>query len=604
MNEFDDTTLTEDEQLRFDELFSPSDRLSLTHDWKQALHDAIRAEDPGFSKPTTEGSGEVADVISLDERRRMRDIAPRLLVAAALFVVGGFGIAALVGQGSPTQELVNVPVLAPDLEIGTPTFARLELPDNVVTTTAIDGGILAAAQDPTSGETTLFSTTDGVEWTEGATFPMRNVELDAVGDSWIVAGEDLATLVPVTNADTSHATSVLVVRSADAGATWDTIPFSPDVDDRPFFTQVVTEVSVTQVDDSVLVGYLEESVFDRTAFFIEQNVIGPDDRVIEVFDASNEEAMFSIGPDVFGEIDVLPSEVGMTRDEFNETVDFPTSRLDPRLAVSTNGGSFESVEYPGNVIGLAPVVYAVDGEFVVLSLTGSGGYTTSSLSLAAYGSADGRSWEQIPSKELVRSSETLSDSWTVRSGDDGIPFQALDGSDVFEPIPTPRANLTAISVVPTDFGSAVVWLDLDQLALVDDAAMLVEDGYMIVFDGDEVRVSDPNGVEIANQSLFGIPDGRVVVSVDGDVFIFDEAGELVVEAHSSGVDVSAAFGDSQPDQFISWSTDGSDWKFASLDGLGAGLWQYYATEGGIIGLETLEHDDAVLFEWPAEFVDR
>lgn len=606
MNDANDTALTEAEERRFDELFSPSDRLSLTHDWKQTLHEAIRAEEAGLATPSLDGEAEASNVISLAERRSLKQMAPRVLMAAAVAVIAAFGISVLMNQSVSTDsELVQAPLLAPELEIGAPTFGRLELPENLVSTTARESGIVGLTQDPGTQETTVFTTSDGTNWTEVATLPVRNAVVDVVGDSWVVAGDALASLVPYTNApDDSYVPAVGVFRSIDAGASWNPIPFDIAGDDRENFRADLSEITVTQLDDTVLLGYLRESVFDTTALFIENGIVGPNDRVITVIDEDNEEVLFSLGPDIFGELDVLPSDVGMTRDQFNETVDRPNWLLEPKLAVSSDGAAFVEVDSPTETFGSAPTIGSQDGRFVTVNFTVRGGTYAPTTVLVAHVSSDGRTWEKIDTDDFDFQRVELSDSWILRSGSPGLE-QSLDSGDRFDLVPVPRRGVITTGAAETDFGAAVVWLDLAQVLVPNDNVTTLSDSdYTIVFEGDDVRVTDPSGVEIANQSIFDPQTGPVVVSADLQVFVLDADNQVVFASDPSWVDTSQFFGDRPPDQFISWSTDGSDWKFASLDGIGPGLWEYYPTEAGLVAIEVFEYDGAVRFEWPAEFVDR
>lgn len=606
MNDFDDTTLTEAEERRFDELFSPTDRLSLTHDWKQALHEAILEQDPGLSSPYADGTGELTDdVVSLDERRTLKFITPRLLIAAAVLVVAGFGLVALLGEGvTTTEEVVNVPLLSPELKIGEPTFSRLELPENVVRSTAIDGGIVAIADDPDTDGITVYSTIDGVSWLQGESLPVRNAAVDVAGDSWVVAGQDLAALEPVTNAPgESLASSIAVFRSVDAGASWESIPFDLAGDERAYLTEHFTEISVAQVNDTVLLTYLQESVFDSTALLIDNGIVGPNDRVVRVFDENNDVVPFSLGPDMFGELEIEPGDVAMTRNEFNESIDRRHSNAAATLAVSSDGAAFERVSLPNEFFGSMPTITGANGEFTSLNIQVTGGSYATNTALVAYSSTDGRSWEKIGLDELNVNSEALSEDWILRAGATSLE-QSLDGGAQFDPTPSPRLSAAAIGVTPTEFGAAVIWLDLAQLlAITEEATTVVADGYTIVFEGNDIVVNDPAGVEIANQSMYAIPDGPVVVSSDGEVFVIGDEGDVVFASGAAEVEVAEFFDGVMPDQFISWSTNGLDWKFASLNGIGPGLWDYYSTDAGLVAIEVLNYREAVIFDWPAEFAD-
>lgn len=606
MNDFDDTTLTEAEELRFEELFSPSDRLSLTHDWKQTLREVIPTEGSALFDTTTEGGEGSADVINLDERRGLRALAPRLLIAAAFVAIVGFGIAAR--GGSSSNEVVNAPVLAPELEIGTPTFSRLELPDSVVFTNTIDGGIVAISQDPDTEESTLFSTTDGVTWIQGETLPVRNAVVDAAGSSWVIAGEEIATLAPLTNAPgESIATNVAVYRSLDAGISWEPLEYSPEREDQEkYFSVKMSDVAVTQLDDKVLVSHVSEVVFDSTAFMVDNGVVGPDDRVVEVHDDNFSRVFFSLGPDVAGALNVDPSDLGMTQAEYDRIVGSPLW-IDEHLALSAGGQTFESVPLPTDFGVGAPLIDSQNGEFLWANVRITAGTVVpsapgGSVDLSVYRSEDGRSWDRLDLDDLYIE-EVISESWILREESERLE-QSLDARRRFDLVPVPQSGVIAMGVVPTDFGVAVAWLDLDRILTLPEATTIVEGDYTIVFEGDGVRVTDSSGVEVGTQSVPGIPEGPVVVTPEGRVFVLGDDGELVVSTSDVPADVTAFFGDEAPDHMISWSTDGTDWKFASLDGIGPGLWDYYSTEAGLIAIETFDYEDAVVFDWPEEFVDR
>ena len=599
-NSEDFTVLTDEEEQRFQELFSPSDRLQLTHDWKRSLREAINEERGVDAASYVAGDGgSAASVVSLDEHRAKRSWAgPTLAVAAAVMLVI-FGLTTI---DRPVAESQEIAVLGPEFEIATPSFRTLELPENTVAVDASPRVILALSEEPGSLETNVWSSTDGVEWANIGMFPVFDATVLIDEDTWLITGFDAGTVEPAADqADAALGTSFAVLRSVDGGATWQQIdaPLIPQFE-SPYVTTTAREFDVAQVDGIVLLHFTMEHRFDFTSTARELGRIGPDDVVVPVVERSGfwPRVFFAAGPDSFGPIELTAADLGLTQEELESV---QTSNLDPEslAARSVDGEAFEIVDAPTDTTpGAIRLLLGKTDQFQLWNILSP---------QKIYVSTDGLNWEKVDFDD-ERTTTRLNDEWTVRAGSGGDTlYQSVNGSS-YSQVPTPERTMAVWRPVPTEFGAAIVWLDFDSLvARSTKSASIVRDGYIIESKAGLYTVTDPQGnVTVDAQSDEGLRQGPVTITHDGRMLISDGQGSLAVElADEDFFELENQFLFDEVEtaqQLISWSTNGSDWKFASLGDLGGGLWNYLESPIGLLGFETTKMEQAVSFDWPVEIV--
>ncbi len=599
-NSEDFTVLTDEEEQRFQELFSPSDRLQLTHDWKRSLRDAIteeRGEDATNYAVGDSGSG--ASVVSLEEHRAKRSWAgPTLAVAAAVMLVI-FGLTTI---DRPMAESEEIAVLGPELEIATPSFRTLELPENTVAVDASPRVILALSEEPASLETNVWSSVDGVEWTNIGTFPVFDATVLIDEDTWLITGFDAVTAEPAADqVDAVLGTNFAVLRSVDGGATWEQIdaPGIPQFD-SPYVTTTASAFDVAQVDGIVLLHFTMEHRFDFTSTARELGRIGPDDVVVSVVERSGfwPRVFVAAGPDSFGPIELTAADLGLTQEELESV---QTSNLNPVsvAARSVDGEAFEIVEAPTDTTpGAIRLLLGQTDQFQLWNIRSP---------QKIYVSTDALNWEKVDFDD-ERTTTRLNDEWRVRAGSSGDTlYQSVNGSS-FSQVPRPDRSMAVWRPVPTDFGAAIVWLDFDSLvARSTTFASIERNGFTVESKTGLYTVTDPEGnVLVEAQSDEGLREGPVIITHDGRMLISDGQGSLAVELTDEDffeLENQFLFDEVETaQQLISWSTNGSDWKFASLGDLGGGLWNYLESPIGLLGVEMVEMEDAVSFDWPVEVV--
>lgn len=601
MSDFDGaTTLNDEEEERFQELFSPTDRLRLTHDWQRTLRQAIAEERGRTTSADGPGAGESpATVVSLDQHRAKRRWAVPALAAAAAVLVVIFGLTSIERPAIENQEIA---VLGPDLEIATPTFRALELPENTVAVDASPRVILALSEAPGSMETNAWSSVDGVEWTNIGTFPVFGARVLIDEDTWLITGLDAVSAQPAGDqADEMLATTFAVFRSVDGGATWEQID-APEIPqfDSPYVTTTASEFDVVQIDDIVLLQFTTAHRFDFTATARELGRIGPDDVVVPVIERSAmwPRVFFAAGPDSFGPIELTAEDLGLSREDFEAAL---ASNLYPEsvAARSVNGEAFEIVDAPTDTTpGAIRLLLGETDQFQLWNIRSP---------QKLYVSTDGLNWEKVDFDD-ERTATRLSNEWTVRAGSSGDTlYQSVNGSS-FSQVPTPERTMAVWRPVPTEFGAAIVWLDIDSLfARSNNSASIMRNGYTIESKAGLYTVTDPQGtVMVDAQSSEGLREGSVIMTHDGRLLISDGQGALAVEVTNDDffeLENQFLFDEVETaEQLISWSTNGSDWKFASLGDLGGGLWTYLESPIGLLGVETTKMEDAVNFDWPVEVV--
>ena len=359
---------------------------------------------------------------------------------------------------------------------------------------------------------------------------------------------------------------------------------------------IIREFTLATHDDTVAVLYDHAVFVDLTAMMRDAGVIGAEDRVIFVQDGEFGVAPFVVGPDRIGPIDVEPSDVGTTRAGWNELLAEVTgSRYG--LEIDTGDG-FTTVDLPGPMGGdpfglgawSAAMLAADDLGFIVSDFLGRD----------TYRSTDGRTWTET---DLDPAASELGGVWDISSDDRGDLVQSIDGGP-FRPIPVPTETTSVAAFTPTEFGGAVVWQDVPSIVRGFLDAEVRQNGWTITESVAGGRTfTSPDGESFAPGNGVGEFDGGwVVTDIGGTVQIFTDDGERVVLAEFDDFRVDVD-GLRPSEQFIGWSTDGADWRFAEIEALEPGLWSYEATTDGLVGVERTRTEQAVIIEWPDAFTN-
>ncbi len=596
----DDTLqLTPDEERRFASLFDEPTRLDLTADWERTLRAAIDGLDTGPSDD--DENVEVLDLTAFRARRQPR--SSRWLAAAAAAVAVIVGVVAVGLRGVDTGP-EQVEVLSPTRQIAAPQVRDLALPADTAFVTVAGDDIVALTE--LDGVTTI-NVRSGETWTSAAELPVTEAQFVVDGDRWIVAGADTGTRLERPGVDgTFLTTAIALATSDDEGATWRTERIVPQeiavrdeivLDAFPEGSRtVIRDFTLAAHDGTTAVLYDSTVHVDLTATARAAGLIGPDDEVVWVQDGGFGVSTFVVGPDRTGSIGIEPEVVGTTRAGLNE-LEAEVNGSRHRLVVADENG-LETVDLPG-VLGNEPFE---QGEWRASSLTSDDdGFVVSDLlGRAAHRSTDGRSWTET---DLDGAATSLPGGWAIEQGPDGEIRQSIDGRP-FTRIPVPTETTTVAAFAPTEFGAAVVWQDIPSIVrgLLD--ARVERDGWTIeqsVAGG--LEFTSPGGETFVRPNGVGEFDGGwVVTDLAGTVQILDAAGERLVMAEQDDLRVEVD-GLRPSEQFVGWSTDGDDWRYAEIASLEPGIWNYLSTPDGLLGIEMTRTDRAVLIEWPAAFTE-
>ncbi len=600
----DNDTLTTEEEARFNELFGPTDRLQLTHDWKRLLDDAIVAERLATGSPVdvagTSGAFD-ADIVDLTSEREHRRNPVRMLAiaAAGVLIAGLAAFVAINAASTDTDGVQELALLGPDREIAPPQVATSELPEN--TTLVVDDDDTFALSEA-DGTTTLLRSSDGTDWIEVGTADVVDAVFAIDGDRMAIAGAAPAGLVDQPGVPgVQIATELVVFVSDDAGSSWTSLDVALPDAAFPNATEDVPEgafmaadnVTVAVHEDRTVVSYTTALQYDFTPAARELGLIGPNDRIVRINDGVSNFTTFGVGPDTFGLVDIQPEDIGLPRHAYDDLILAPDHPLS-HVQVSIDGAAFAPVADLEAERHLNPTVSSDEQGFY---------YVGSTSWVRVYRSEDGTNWELINVEDLV---EALGETFEVTT-DWSVAYdvgtrqvsQSLDGGS-FRPVPVPDTGLLAADVVETEFGAAVVWQDINAAANAIAPAVIERDGFTIEqnFQG-SFTVTDPNGnVLIEERGQTVTPTGGVVIDAVGSMQVFDDNGErvlLVPDTELFGRPLLAA-----STHYVGWSTDGEDWKFAELE-IPAGPWVFNDAPQGLIGVNLLDLDEAVIIDWPAEF---
>lgn len=602
------TLLSDDEERRFAELFNETSRLQLTEDWESTLRAAIRAE--RSSNEPTDFLPADPDVAEINVSRTAEEPEPsfrayRFLAAACLAMLVGVSVLALARvTGSENAE---VELLAPEREIEPPAVQDLDVPEGTRQITPTDDGILAVTQHSNNDATILLVLDDNGNWVERSSLPMINAQVAVDGNRWVAVGVDTATLDEHPGvAGSAMARALLTAVSEDAGRTWNTevvtapdpvVPENMELTGFPDGTRtIITNVSLATHEDVAAIMYDTVVSYDLTDLARSNGLIGADDEVVFVQEGAFDVTPYSVGPGGFGPIDI-PAAALDTSVPGRDTLYAHTTRSKNNLVLSTAGGAFEDAQLPGP-FGNDPFGF---GEWRSGTLrTDEGGLLVSDVTGGVtYRSTDGTDWARVDADDISATVE-IRDDWTVSQGG-GEARQSVAGS-ALRPIPVPSEGTVVAGLAPTDFGAAVVWQDVPSVVRGALGAQADIDGWEIESPVTGARIfTSPDGSSFTPTNGTGEFDGGwVVTDLHENIQIFNEAGEreLLVEPGAFVVDVEDL---RAAEQFVGWSTDGEDWKFAAIESLEPGLWRYESTPAGLLGTEVFRHDSAVLIEWPDEF---
>ena len=604
----DRDTLTEDEERRFADLFNQPNRMTLNPGWDDALRNAIREanalpllesrDDTGETEAADgEGDGDgAAPVIDLATERARRAQPIWFAAAAAVLVVVGLAAVVLNRSGTDTVPLEEIATLSPSREIGTPSFTRIEAPAGTAQLATVDAGVAALVEDEENHQTTVLLSEDGSQWSTLSTLPIVDPVFASTDGSWAVVGSRQGQRIEHPGIPGTFVSTGITVFTSTNGIEWVELdlPIAPHAADTE-------EASVTSVDrvvaarrgDTVVISYDAIPVTDLTSLARERGLVGPDDTVVSVQATSSTFVPFATGPDTFGEIELTAEDLGWDRNTHDALV-LQLFGGETRFVASVDGAPFETIPGFEDEFQVGLFLRVDEAGFSYLVATG--------LDFTTFRSSDGVTWTE---SDQDRGLIDVDERWQVtQPGFDPTGRdieQSLDGGP-FRPIPVPPGgDVNSTSFTTTEFGGAVLWEDERVPFRLDGT--LERDGFTIDFVGNgNFTVTAPDGEVLAdNQSTARVPDGRVVVDHSGFLQVFDESGERLLLLDIE--DLLRNLNEVEDwRRFIGWSTDGEDWRFASFEAIGFGLWGLDTTDAGLVAIDIINFDQAVFIDWPEEVI--
>ncbi len=619
-----DDTLTSEEELRFEQLFANSDRLTLGYDWVDAFLESVAEETTDrldYAPAGRPGDGTTfAPVVSLADEREKRAWGPFLAVAAAFLIAIGVGASLLLSAGRTSNGGVDeIPLLDSSQEVEAPDLRPLAVPDGSFSYEQLDDGqTLVLAQPEDSESTILWATSDLTNYEERATLPIVDAIGDFTTDTWYLVGGDTESIVEFGQGPTSRVpTDLAVFASTDQGITWESIDIeveqivdSHDLSDPaslPFSETQAHEVSVAVIDDTVLVGYTAVPVTDWTALAREFDLVDDETEVVRI--AGVFDNYWAVGPNRFERLAIEATDVDMERTTFDNL----NLADDPVVARSVDGQPFEKVSLPQematNPIIFAPIVDTYDGEFLITNpvfmwndeaLTSSNGID--------WEEQDGDFLEQINTESETELTVNRND-WKLRFrfDDELVAEQRTSDEAQFSLVPRPEVQAGVQLGFETDFGAAIVWQDNQANSLLSIRSTVQNNGYTFeFFDNWTVAVTAPDGTVVSErQGLSGVPQDRIVLDSYGTIRLYDDDASVLASVTLDEL-FEAYFttgirAENPPARFISWATAHDDWKFAELEGISAALWDFQELDEGLLATAGHDPSEALFIEWPAEF---
>lgn len=640
-----DDMLTQEDQERFDALFSETNRLTLTHDWDDRLLRELAAESSTevatmLVDQPVDNEAPVIDLTKERETRRKSVAAPLALVACLLLAVAGIGLLSL-----PDGQPDDIAVIPASQQVDPPTVSDLDVPDGATELVeATDGTIVAVVEQPDSGQVVLATTTDLVNWENSAPVPLIRAIVDVSTDIWYVVGSDPNALQDNGSIDGAAAdTEIAAFSSSDRGSTWAPIETLPSgeviyIDEAdganplPSTSFEIASISIGVAGDQVMIAHGKAAVTNWTELARDAGLVDDDTNVVAGISGGQTPVFFAFGPNTFEEIEITANDLGVSRQVFDG---LRFGVIETTLQRSVAGGAFEEIPLPSSQLVLADVGVR-DGDFVVSGLAS----LATRLDEQVYRSTDGTNWvesdeppvfgvflgngEEIapPLNDVL---QFLSDTptndggviselgdWQVRINDESEQLRAEQsslGSSSFSSVPTPDVEAQLVGGFGTDFGAALVWQDMEASSLEVSRSIVEDNGYSFEFfdngSAGSVTVTDPQGEVLVEQmGLFAFQLGRVINDA-GNVVVFDEQG--AVAASVSIFDVRSSFlrtgerVENPPARFISWASGPDNWSFAELEGLESAVWRFTILDDGILATAVDDPTEALFISWPAEF---
>ena len=628
--------LTPEEEERFDALFEPQDRYSLSYDWKSQLLEAVdehRAADEVDAAGITTLPPDVDTVVTdLSERRRSR--IPVLLVAAVVLVAVGIGTALLVGGASTsTGGLQELPLLDATREVEAPEVTSANAPEG---TTAFletaNGDVVAVVEEDGSEETTFYRSASLTEWELiSPPLPLVDAVAEVSGETWYVVGGDAESIVDLDlGPGTRFASDVAVFSSTDQGASWDAVDIA--IGERQFFEGAAADragdsvefptefqspgnFSIARLGDEVAITYDALTRADWNTFGRDFGIIEDDERMFPVINGSNTRDVFIVGPDRF-ELRTLRSEdIGLETGLLDETggqIDirnlffqrFPGQQQHELQRLSDSG--FVPVNFPTSdssvtVVGEETVLIADDDQFQLVEF----------FSGNVWVSPDASTWDLLESSTDDFTDEFIDRAdWRVRlriKDDASVLLEQTTNSDEFSPVPLPALEAQVETGFETDFGGAAIWQDLQANSLRSSRSVVSNNGYEFeIFDNFTVTVTDPSGEVISErQSRERPPQDSVLADQFFNITVFGDDGGVLATVTPEDLEeaffISGIRAENPPARFVTWATGPDDWRFAELTGLNAALWLFQPTENGLLASAIHDASQALLIDWPDQF---
>ena len=648
--------LTPEEEVRFDELFAPSDRLSLSHDWGNVLHREIAKThaEPGFSPaPSADVAIALLESDELAAKRTQNEAksAPSrfafMAVACVLLValIGGF-VALQSSQAS--DQITLIPA---SQEVPAPEFSEVSIPEGTTSVLqAGDGTTVAVVHQPDAGNTVLALSDDLETWTETTPVPAvgfdptRGPIVDISTDTWFVVGGDPESLFDAGPGRIAQnfATAVAVFSSIDRGQSWTQIEssFGSGAFERAhgeplpaFSAETVLATSAAVLGDRIVVLIDTLTLTNWTEAARSAGIVDSETQVFlsgpPPFPGSdNDEQMFvAAGPGGIREVMITAADLGLPEEAFEELkvglFFSPLNFDDPDQSVfgffvSNGGDSFERAPDPR--IGAFPTLFT-QGERFVVQAENPISFPDSFLTTVRV-STDAMTWSEpdgnAPVRELVYAFAPQqdapqefgtvidSDLWRLRiepGSEDTVRLEQSNGGRTgFSLAPTPNPELQPELAFTTDFGAAVVWQTVPETAPV---ATVSENGWAFEADINNAtfRLTDPDGNQSGLRGIFGTNFDNVVIDGHLTVWVFDDDGSEVASFDFDEVlaEVLRSPLETPTERVVSWATGPSDWRFADLDGLSTFLWDFQPLDEGLLATAADDSTEALLIEWPDGF---
>ncbi|NNE95373.1 MAG: hypothetical protein HKN24_05040 [Acidimicrobiales bacterium] len=573
-----ETEFTDREETVLRTLFTQGGAPTFGPDWREQLAALVEAESQPSSPPAAplsilNAEGQVVTTTAAEPRSR------RALVAAAaiLSVIVGLGVIQLAGGGGEPE------LLEPASFVSSPILSPVQIPEGTDRLTPLDpvGVVALRGSDPDSPTEILISD-NGSDWIEVASLPVSDAIADFSTERWVVVGGDTATPQPSVESltATTLASRLVILVSEDRGSTWQSTTFEPEASGQASITQFPMADSLAIAGDgTVLVGVSYSSEIDLTTPARELGLVGPRDRVVRATFTETRFGPYSVGPDVVGELaqeDFGRDELGLSADQYemfvtgNDVVPLEGSAF-AILEVSPDG-EIRELAGPGRAnttYFVPPTLSSIDGAVYGLR-GGPNGFETWRLT-------SDRTWDRtdLPRQVLVENGD-----WIVGTKPDsasGIEM-SLDGGSSYRDFPKPDERTVPVSVFGTTGGAAVVWGEEPTVLVSRNMVTYREGDFRFEwFDDGTVTVYRDDEVFIEDYEDFSGPQDNILIDHRNNILILaPRTGEVVVEVTDeefrTALATTGPVTGNPTGLAVSWSSDGSEWRYTSLDPVGPGVW--------------------------------